>query len=101
MGNIKAKAVWDDQVIAVSDHCFNFDNNIYFPHESLDIEFFHKSDNTTICGWKGEANYYDVIVAGNKNPSAAWYYMEPKEKANEIKGMVAFWNGVEVEIIKN
>ena len=101
MGNIKAKAVWDKQVIAESNHCLDFDNNIYFPHESINKEFFHKSKSTTICGWKGEASYYDVIIADHKNPSAAWYYQSPKEKAHEIKGMVAFWNGVEIEVIEN
>jgi uncharacterized protein (DUF427 family) len=49
-----------------------------------------------VCGWKGEAHYYDVVVDGNVNANAAWFYPEPKEAAREIKGRVAFWKGVEV-----
>ena len=46
--------------------------------------------------WKGEASYYNIIVNGNKNLDAAWYYPEPKEAAIQIKGYVAFWKGVEI-----
>ena len=100
MSLLKAKAIWENKVIAESDKCLDFDNNVYFPKEDLKMEFFKECDNKTICGWKGEASYYDIDVANNKNPSSAWYYPNPKEKAEEIKGMVAFWNGIEVEIIK-
>ncbi|MFO0103792.1 MAG: DUF427 domain-containing protein, partial [Cyanobium sp.] len=50
----------------------------------------------TVCGWKGEAHYYDVVVDGAVNANAAWYYPEPKDAAAEIKGRVAFWKGVQV-----
>jgi uncharacterized protein (DUF427 family) len=49
-----------------------------------------------VCGWKGEAHYYDVVVDGQVNANAAWFYPEPKEAAAEIKGRVAFWKGVQV-----
>ncbi|MEL6275434.1 MAG: DUF427 domain-containing protein, partial [Bacteroidota bacterium] len=32
-----------------------------------------------------------------ENPDAAWYYAEPYEAAQEIKGRVAFWKGVEIK----
>jgi uncharacterized protein (DUF427 family) len=35
-------------------------------------------------------------VNGKENPDAAWYYPEPKEPANNIKGRIAFWRGVEI-----
>jgi uncharacterized protein (DUF427 family) len=30
------------------------------------------------------------------NPDAVWYYPEPSEAAQQIKGRVAFWKGVKV-----
>ena len=42
------------------------------------------------------ASYYNVIVDGETNADAAWYYPDPKSKAENIKGHVAFWKGVEV-----
>ena len=55
------------------------------------------SDTHTQCPWKGEANYYDVLVDGKVNKDAAWYYPAPKDAAKNIKGHVAFWKGVQVE----
>jgi len=47
--------------------------------------------------WKGLASYHDVVVDGNRNADAAWYYPEPKEAAAQIAGYLAFWRGVTVE----
>ena len=72
------------------------ENNHYFPAESLKQEFFQPSDHTSVCGWKGLANYYDVVVNGQTNTNAAWTYREPKSDAATIQNYVAFWRGVEV-----
>ena len=42
------------------------------------------------------ASYYDLVVSDEVNGDAAWTYPDPKPKALEIKGHVAFWKGVEV-----
>ena len=54
------------------------------------------SSTTTVCGWKGTANYYTLSIGGAENKDAAWYYADPKTAAAEIKGRVAFWKGVKV-----
>ena len=90
------QAKWKNTVIAESNATVMVDGNHYFPADSLNQECFTESSETTVCGWKGTANYYDVIVDGETNPGAAWYYAEPKEAAANIKGHVAFWKGVEV-----
>ncbi|MEM9301387.1 MAG: DUF427 domain-containing protein [Pseudomonadota bacterium] len=90
------KAQWNGTVIAESDDTVVVDGNHYFPADSLRSEHFRASDHTTVCGWKGTANYYDVIVGDQVNGTAAWYYAEPKPAAAEIRGRVAFWKGVRV-----
>ena len=90
------KAIWNDQVIAESDDTVVVEGNHYFPSSSIRQEFFEASGQTTSCPWKGQASYYDVVVGGDKNPGAAWYYPAPKEAAAEIKDRVAFWRGIEV-----
>ncbi|MFT7110581.1 MAG: hypothetical protein ACI843_002250, partial [Psychrobacter glaciei] len=52
----------------------------------------------THCSWKGEANYFSIVIDGNTNQDAAWYYANPKDAAKEITGMVAFWRGVEISV---
>lgn len=90
------KAIWNGEVIAESDQTVVVDGNHYFPADSVVKERLRESSKTTVCGWKGTANYYTVVAGGEENPDAAWYYADPKEAAQELKGHVAFWRGVEV-----
>ena len=93
---IVMKAKWNGAVLAESDDTVIVEGNHYFPAESIKTEYFQPSETHTVCGWKGTASYYDLVVNGEANPDAAWYYPEVKPEANEIKGRIAFWKGVEV-----
>lgn len=84
-------------MIAESSKCVSVEGNVYFPPESVHLEYLQPVSQTTVCSWKGTANYYDVVVGGKRNPGAAWYYAAPKEAAQQIRGHVAFWRGVKVE----
>ena len=90
------KAIWKGEVVAESDATVVVEGNHYFPPDSIRKEYFAPSDQRTICSWKGEASYYDLVVGGETNAGAAWYYPAPKEAAAEIVNHVAFWRGVEV-----
>jgi uncharacterized protein (DUF427 family) len=90
------KATWHGQVIAQSDDTIVVDGNHYFPLESLNTAFIKDSDKTSVCPWKGTAHYYSLVVDGQTNSDAVWYYPQPKSAAANIKGRVAFWRGVEV-----
>lgn len=91
------KAMWKGAVLAESDQCQEVESNCYFPRESIDRQYFQESDKHTSCSWKGEASYYDIVVGGEVNKDAAWYYPSTKEAAKHIEGYVAFWRGVTVE----
>lgn len=90
------RAVWNGVTIAESDDTVVVEGNHYFPREALVAEHFVESSTTTRCGWKGTASYYTVVVDGQRNEDAAWYYAAPKPAAAEIEGRVAFWRGVQV-----
>ncbi len=91
------RAIWNETVIAQSDRYETVEGNIYFPPDSLIQDYFKPSAHQTTCGWKGVASYYTVEVNGESNPNAAWFYADPKDAAQNIKGYVAFWKGVKVE----
>jgi uncharacterized protein (DUF427 family) len=91
------RAVWNGAVIADSNRCIVVEGNQYFPADALKREFLRDSATHTVCAWKGTASYYDVVVNGQTNKDAAWYYPEPKPAADNIKGYIAFWKGVKVE----
>ena len=89
-------ATWRGRVLAESDKTIVVEGNHYFPPDSVHREYFRESSTTTTCSWKGEACYYDIVIDGEVNRDAAWYYPDPKPEARTIKGYVAFWKGVEV-----
>ncbi|BAY50734.1 hypothetical protein NIES2134_116910 [Thermostichus vulcanus NIES-2134] len=82
--------------LAESDRYEVVEGNVYFPPETLNLTYFQPSDTHTVCGWKGTASYYHIVVNGEVNRDAAWYYPDPKPAAAHIKGYVAFWRGVQV-----
>ena len=92
-----AKATWNGATLAESPTTKVVEGNHYFPPESVNRDYFTDSAATSVCGWKGTANYYDIVVDGQTNEQAAWYYASPKPEAEEIAGYVAFWKGVEVD----
>ncbi|OZJ04981.1 hypothetical protein BZG36_01772 [Bifiguratus adelaidae] len=90
-------AEWNGAVLATTDKFETVEGNIYFPPSSIDKQYFHASDHTSHCPWKGDAKYYDVVVNGQVNKNGAWYYPEPYAAAANIKDHVAFWNGITVK----
>jgi len=90
------KATWNGSVIAESDETVVVEGNHYFPADSINKENLESSDTTSVCPWKGTANYFSVVVGGESNTDAAWYYPAPKPEAENIKDHVAFWKGIEV-----
>lgn len=94
------KAIWQDTVIAESDNTVVVEGNHYFPEQSIHKQYLQSSDHTTVCGWKGTANYYHLQVDGKINENAVWYYASPKPEASAITGHMAFWKGVKIEAVK-
>ena len=90
------KAIWNGAVLAVSDDTVVVEGNHYFPADALDRSRFVDSATTSVCGWKGTANYFTIEVDGERNVDAAWVYRDPQPAAEEIRGRVAFWRGVEI-----
>ena len=71
--------------------------NVYFPESSLKREYFLSSSTTSLDPVRGQARYMSLLINGQDNPDAAWYYPDPSPVARKVKGYVAFWRGVEVE----
>ena len=98
------KAVWNGQVLAEADRddLIYIERNWYFPPESVNQELLRKSDTPYTCPWKGECQYFDVVVDDQVNKDAAFSYPEPKESAidtvkKDFSNYVAFWRDVSVE----
>ena len=92
-----ARAMWNGVVLAETDETVVVEGNHYFPRDTIADEYISDTPATSVCPWKGVASYYDVVVDGQVNPGAAWYYPTPSAAAADIKDHVAFWQGVRVE----
>lgn len=90
-------ATWNGAILAESNQTVVVEGNHYFPPDSVNREFFTDSDTHTRCAWKGTASYLDVVVDGETNRDAAFFYATPSDAAAEIKDYVAFWRGVRVD----
>jgi uncharacterized protein (DUF427 family) len=91
------KATWNGAVIAQSDDTVLVEGNHYFPASALDQKYVTFSNHKTVCSWKGTASYYSLLVGGELNADAVWYYPTPKPGAEEVLDRVAFWKGVKIE----
>lgn len=90
------KAIWKGVVVAESDDTVIVEGNHYFPESALNRDYVTFSNHKTTCPCKGQASYYSLLVNGELNSDAAWYYPDPKPEAENIRGRVAFWKGVAV-----
>ena len=89
-------AKWNGAILAQSDETVIVEGNHYFPRDAVNQDYLKESKTTSHCPWKGDASYYSLDVNGDTNTDAAWYYVTPKERAEEIRDHIAFWKGVEI-----
>ena len=84
------KAIWKDTVIAESDNTIRSQSNDYFPLESIKKEFFLNSDSTKMDPYRGPFTFFNVVVSGDTNKDAAWYFTEAKGANKNVNNHVAF-----------
>lgn len=63
----------------------------YLPPEDVRMEYFLPTSRRTVCEWKGQAVYYDIVVGERKAGNAAWSYPEPTRPFESIRGYVAIY----------
>jgi len=92
-----AKAIFNSAVIAESDRFHIVEGNVYFPKAAIDWRYLpRKRQEEWYCCWKGDAEYFDVVVEGETAAGGAWHYPEPFELCAYLKDHFAFWRGVQV-----
>lgn len=94
---MKARAWWNNGVVAESDDVIEVDGRHYFPEEDVHREFLQESQTGTTHPEKGRVRYFHVIVEGRLNADAAWTVPDPEPGYEALDGRIAFWHGVEIE----
>ncbi|MEA2428204.1 MAG: hypothetical protein QOF37_1832 [Thermoleophilaceae bacterium] len=72
----------------------------YIPLEDVRRDLLAPSDKTTICPYKGTANYWSVRTGGGETlDDVVWAYEQPFPESAGIEGHVSFLgDGIDVEI---
>ncbi|SPM39243.1 Uncharacterized conserved protein, DUF427 family [Mycobacterium numidiamassiliense] len=74
----------------------------YIPLDDVVSERLTRTDTTTYCPFKGDANYYSVTTsAGDTVEDAIWFYEQPYPAVAQIAGHVAFYpNKAEISVLE-
>ena len=63
----------------------------YIPLEDIQRQYLEASQQVTMCEWKGQANYYDLVAGDRRVQNAAWSYLQPVPDYEAIRDHVAFY----------
>lgn len=64
----------------------------YISPGAVDPAVLRKSSLITKCPYKGEAEYYDIVVDGKEYKNLVWYYRLPTHESAGIAGLLCFYN---------
>jgi uncharacterized protein (DUF427 family) len=84
------------EVVAETDDALTLQESTYpavqyVPLADVTPSVLTRSDTTTYCPYKGEANYYHVSAAGDTVDDVIWTYEQPSPAVDAIAGHVAFY----------
>ena len=73
---------------------------IYFPREDIAMAFLDRTNKTTHCPHKGDANYFSVVTKSKTLDNAVWTYENPSDGVAPIKDHLAFYTGDDITVEK-
>ena len=98
----RVRVLADGVVIADTTHALTLKEASYpavqyIPREDAKLELLSRTSRTTHCPYKGDANYYTILMDGRFAENAVWTYEEPYPAMEQIRGLLAFYpNQVEI-----
>ena len=63
----------------------------YLPPDDVQMQYLHRSQQTTFCEWKGHASYFDLVVDEQRAQNGAWSYPQPIPGYEAIRDHIAFY----------
>ena len=63
----------------------------YVPREDADPAKLKRTDHSTYCPYKGDANYFSIVSGSKTLENAIWTYEAPYDSVKEIAGHLAFY----------
>jgi uncharacterized protein (DUF427 family) len=63
----------------------------YIPQSDIAMECLAPNQARSLCEWKGQARYWDVVIGGERIAGAGWSYPSPTAPFAGIAGHIAFY----------
>jgi uncharacterized protein (DUF427 family) len=63
----------------------------YLSPDNVNLDLLKPSNRRSFCEWKGDAIYFDVLVAGERLRDVAWAYPDPSQDFAGLKDFIAFY----------
>ena len=63
----------------------------YVPPADVLMSALQRSDRRSVCEWKGEAIYYDLVLGGKRVRDIAWSYPAPTPPFSALRDHLAFY----------
>ena len=90
-------ATWNGKVIAKSDRTLEVDGYVYFPRESVRMEFLKATPKTASdLACPHGVQFYDVGAGGAPSKRAAWSYEAPQARMKPVDHWIGFWEDVAI-----
>lgn len=68
----------------------------YLPLEDILLDLLEPTSHSSHCPFKGDANYWSIVVGDRRIENAVWGYRQPIDTCPDISGYVAFyWDRVD------
>jgi uncharacterized protein (DUF427 family) len=56
------------------------------------LDLLERSDTSSRCPYKGEAEYWSVRIGDELREDVAWFYRMPSPESQKITGLVSFYD---------
>ena len=63
----------------------------YLPPDDVAMGHLEPVSRRTMCEWKGQARYFDIVVGDDRIAAGAWAYADPTPSFEGIAGHLAFY----------
>lgn len=63
----------------------------YLPQADIAMAHLTPNPRRSLCEWKGQAHYWDIMIGGDQFSGAAWSYPSPTPDFAPIAGHIAFY----------
>ena len=64
----------------------------YIPKTDVRLDLLVPNDSSSMCPYKGTAEYWSACIDGRLEGDIAWSYRTPLPESERVAGMISFYN---------